>query len=204
MDLEIPAIPSDAPRTDIRPVEHSTPTPPGPAAPPTPDKPAIPERFAGGTPIHGPLPDGRIAVYLLDRSTSMGLDRDTFDTARAALLATVAGQKPGAKFQVIAYQTTAEVLLPGTRGKLLTAGEEMLREIAAAVETLKTEGGSGHDRAVKAALDLGADYVILLTDATDAEVKVIHKALNAATKPVAVYLARAANGKVAEPVALGK
>lgn len=203
-DLDIPAIPPDSPRSDVRPVEHTTPTPPGPVAPSTPDKPTIPEKFAGGKPIHGQLPDGLVVVYLLDRSTSMGLDRDTFDAARAALLATVSGQKPGAKFQVIAYQTTPEVLLPRTRRQLLTASDETLRDITEAVDALKTEGGSNHDKAVRAALELGADFIILLSDATDAEVKVVHKALNAATKPVAVYLARAANGKVAEPVALGK
>lgn len=200
-DLEIPSIPSDPPRTDVRPADYSTPPSPGPVTPP---EPVIPDKFAGGIPIHGPLPDTVVVVYLLDRSTSVGLDRETFDAARAALLATVAGARPGSKFQVITYQTTPEVLLPRSRGKLLTANEQTLREIAEAVGHLKTEGGSSHDKAVRAALDLGADYVILISDATDTELKVVHRAMNAATKRVAVYFARAANGKVAVPVALGK
>ena len=184
--------PDVKPVADIRPVEHTAPAAPvGPAA-----------KFRGGKPLHGPLPDGAVAVYLLDRSASMGLNRDTFAAARAALLATVNGLSPGAQFQVLAYHATATPVLRGTAGKLLVSKVGVLADVADAVAELKAEGGSAHEVGLKAAITLGADYVIWITDASDDELATAKRVLKAATKPVAVYVARAANGTVAEPVEL--
>lgn len=197
-EFPLPAIPPDVtPAADIQPVEPVA--PPSPAAPP----PAVAtSKLGGGKPIHGPLPDGTVAVYLLDRSASMGLNRDTFDAARAALIATVAGTPTGAKVQVLTYHTTATPVLPSGAGKLLVCSEKVTREITAAVAELKAEGNSAHEPGLKAAVALGADYVIWITDASDEELAKATRALKAARKPVAVYVARAANGTVAAPAEL--
>jgi len=197
-DFPLPEFPADMkPVADIRPVEHTAPT-----TPPTPTPAPAAKKLAGGKPIHGPLPDGTVAVYLFDRSASMGLNRDTFDAARAALLATVNETPVGANFQVLTYHTAATPALRGTAGKLLTAGEDVTRRFTEVVVALKAEGDSAHEPALKAAIALGADYIIWITDASDEELAKAARALKAARKPVAVYIARAGNGTVAEPVEL--
>ena len=197
-DFPLPTVPPDVmPATDIQPVEHVTAaktdaTPPIKGA----------AKFRGGKPLHGPLPDGAVAVYLLDRSASMGLNRDTFDAARAALIATASATASGSKFQVLTYHGTATPVLRGTAGKLLVSKDDVLADVADAVAELKAEGGSAHEVGLRAAIALGADYVIWITDASDDELATAKRVLKAATKPVAVYVARAANGTVAEPVEL--
>jgi len=189
-DFPLPTIPPDVkPATDIQPVER--PAPAGPAA-----------KLAGGKPLHGPLPDGAVAVYLLDRSASMGLNRDTFAAARAALIATASATARGSKFQVLTYHETATPVLRGTAGRLLVSKDDVLADVADAVAELKAEGGSAHEVGLRAAMACGADYVIWITDASDDELATAKRVLKAATKPVAVYVARAANGTVAEPVEL--
>ncbi len=197
-DFPLPTVPPDVqPATDVRPVEHVTAAKPD-ATPPI--KGAA--KLAGGKPLHGPLPDGAVAVYLLDRSASMGLNRDTFDAARAALIATATATASGSKFQVLTYHATAAPVLRGTAGKLLVSKDDVLADVADAVAELKAEGGSAHEVGLRAAITLGADYVIWITDASDDELATAKRVLKAATKPVAVYVARAANGTVAEPVEL--
>ena len=197
-DFPLPTVPSDVkPTADIRPVEHVTAAKPDA---PSPVKGAA--KFRGGKSLHGPLPDGAVAVYLLDCSASMGLNRDTFDAARAALLATASATASGSKFQVLTYHGTATPVLRGTAGKLLVSKVDVLADVADAVAALKAEGGSAHEVGLRAALACDADYVIWITDASDDELATAKRVLKAATKPVAVYVARAANGTVAEPVEL--
>lgn len=191
--LDFPG-PDAKPAPAIKAVEHAEPVGP---VPPVPAGGAA--KLGNGKPIHGPLPDGMIAVYLLDRSASMGLNRDTFAAARAALLATVNGLSAGARFQVLAYHSAATPVVKGGAGGLLLARDDVLRQVGEAVAGLKAEGNSAHEAGLKAAVALGADYVIWITDVTDEELAKTKRALKGAAKPVAVYVARAANGVVAEP-----
>lgn len=195
-DFPLPEVPDDpTPVADVRQVGHTAPSEPPAAG-------GAAKRLAGGRAMHGPLPEGTVAVYLFDRSASMGLNRDTFDAARAALLATVAGTPVGAKFQLLTYHAVAIPVLRGTGGRLLTAGDITTRQVTDAVLALTAEGNSAHEPALKAAIALGADYIIWVTDAPHDELANAARALKAARKPVAVYVARAANGTVAEPVEL--
>jgi hypothetical protein len=138
-------------------------------------------------------------VYVLDRSSSMRLTPDTFDAARAAVQASVEGTPDGGRFQVVVYNGSADVLLPGTRGNLLTADDGTRRKLADALADLAPEGRSTHREGLTAALGLKADYVILITDAGADELTDLKAVRKAATKPTAVYLVRAASGKVGRP-----
>ncbi len=183
---------------DVTPIDFRTPVEAAkPAVEPTPVA-KLP--FGRGEPLHGPLPVGKSVVYLLDRSTSMGLTRETFDAARAATLASVLALPGDARFGVIAYGGAAVRLLPG-QGllKKSDAHGELLTE---ALRDLKPEGESRHDRALRAALPLGADMLVFITDAGADELADLRPILKGHGKPVAVSVVRVAAGKVSGPVAL--
>ena len=155
--------------------------------------------FGNGQPVHDPLPAGKSVVYILDRSTSMGLTRETFDAARAATLASVTALPDDAEFQVIAYGGAAARILPG-RG-LLKKSEFLCEALAESLDILKPEGESRHDRALRAALLLGADILIFITDAGDDELVSLRPILKGHGKPVAVSIARVVGGRIAAPQA---
>jgi von Willebrand factor type A domain len=187
---------------DVSPVEFREPTEvpsatssttePMPAAVATPS-------FGTGQPLHGALPAGKSVVYILDRSTSMGLTRETFDGARAALLASVQALPDDGRFQVIAYNGQAVRLLPGR--ELLKKVPESEGQLIAALQLLKPEGDSHHDVALRAALALGGDYLVFITDADDDELKLLRPILKGHVKTVSVSIVRVQAGKVSPPSA---
>jgi hypothetical protein len=152
-----------------------------------------------GQPLHGALEAGKSVVYILDRSTSMGLTRETFDAARASTLASVAALPDDAKFQVIAYNGTAVRLLPGQG--LLKKTERHSDILNEALLELKPEGDSHHDRALRAALPLGADFLVFITDAGEDELASLRPILKGHGKPVSIAIVRVADGKVSAPAA---
>ena len=161
---------------------------------------AAPQRFAGGKVLHGMLPDGRRAVYLLDRSASMGLVRETYEAARAALFATVNGTRPGSSFQILVYNSDVQTLLGGQRNAWLKMDTDITAKLRQALAALEPEGRSRHEVALRAAIAQEADYIIWTTDADDSELTALKPILRSARKPVAVYLCRALAGKVEAPV----
>jgi len=169
-----------------------------PASPPA--IPAAPPRFSEGQTLHGLLPDGRKAVYLFDRSASMGLVQETFEAARAAMFKTIQGTRPGASFQALVYSSDVRTLLGGPRNAWVKMEAETYLSVRRALAALSAEGRSRHDDALRAALAQQADYVIWITDADDSELESLKPILKGNRKPVAVYLCRAGGGKVAAPV----
>lgn len=145
------------------------------------------------------LPAAKSVVYILDRSTSMGLTRETFDAARAAVLTSVSSLPDDSDFQVIAYSGAAERLLPGQG--LLKKSDQLRAVIADALAGLKPEGESRHDRALRAALLLGADALVFITDADENELAALRPILKGHGKPVAVSVVRVQSGRVSAPLA---
>lgn len=187
---------------DVAPVEFRQPTEvpsaTSGAAEPMPGAVAQPS-FGTGLPLHGTLPAGKSVVYILDRSTSMGLTRETFDAARAAMLASVQALPDDGRFQVIAYNGQAVRLLPGR--ELLKKVAESEGQLIAALQDLKPEGDSHHDVALRAALALGGDYLVFITDADDEELKSLRPILKGHAKTVSVSIVRVQAGKVSPPTA---
>ena len=176
---------TDVVSTTVIPSPKTTAPPASPKAVPTPPPGTTP--FGVGTPVHGELPAGRSIVYVLDCSGTMGLD-GKLDRARAAILATLAGQSDEVRTQVVVYRGKAELL---TRSDLI-----------AALTRLEPGGASRHADGVRAALKLDPDYVVLFTDATDAELASVRPLLRGVRTPVAVSVARVSAGRVASPVEL--
>ncbi len=104
-------------------------------------------------------------VYLIDRSSSMGL-HGALATARQQLIASLEQLPATARFQVIVYNRTAEPLLAG-QPDLMTASPENRQRVALQLSTLTAEGGTDHLPALRRALALHPDVVFFLTDADD-------------------------------------
>ncbi len=186
---------------DVSPVEYREPVEePKPAsrpASPTPQPDTVAKSaFGKGIPLHGPLPEGASVVYILDRSTSMGLTRETFDAARAAVLASVSALPTDGRYQVVAYNSRAILLLPGH--VLLKKSDAHDGLLIAALRDLKPEGDSRHEVALRMALALGADHLVFVTDADEDELAKLRPILKGHGKAIAVSVVHVEGRKLAE------
>ena len=98
---------------------------------------------------------------------------------------------------MIAYNGQVTRLLPGK--ELLKKSGRHEERLAEALLELKPEGGSQHDLALRAALVLGADFLVLITDANDDELAALRPILKGHGKPVSLSVVRVESGKVSEP-----
>jgi hypothetical protein len=109
---------------------------------------------------------GQKVVYVLDRSSSMGLER--LATARRELLASLRRLPPTAQFQIIIYNSHADPLL-GQAPALVPATPANIAEAVTCLETVQATGGTRHVPALTAGLYLQPDELYFLTDADDLE-----------------------------------
>jgi hypothetical protein len=109
---------------------------------------------------------GQAIVYVIDRSASMGLN-GALTAAQRELRASLERLPPTARFQVIAYNRSAEPLHVGGRADLLPATPDNKARAAALVAALRAEGGTEHLAALRRALALRPDVIYFLTDADD-------------------------------------
>jgi hypothetical protein len=104
----------------------------------------------------------RRIVFVIDRSVSMGLCGG-LQRARDELRAALRALPPDARFQVIAYNQAAILLLPD----LLPAGPDTVERALQKLDALHAEGRTDHLKALKTALYQRPDVVFLVTDADD-------------------------------------
>ncbi len=150
----------------------------------------------GSSPIHGALSAGQTIVYVLDASGSMG-EWGKFDVARRSLLATLRVQPDSVKFQIVVYSGMAEFPVR-IRGRMpVPATAENVDRAAAALQALGPPAGrSNHLAALRTALELEPDIILILTDAADWP----SASLRAASKRAVVYIARVTSDGVGLPV----
>ena len=164
---------------------------PGANGPPAPLRDPNVTPAAGATPavpaMHGAMKPGQTVVYVLDSSGSMGAE-GKFDAARAALAATLRAQPATVRVQVVVYDGTAYPLL-ASGGGAPPATEANVRALAAKLAALEPRGKSNHLAAVRAALDLRPDVIVLLTDADDLTAAALAPVLASAARPVPVRVA---------------
>lgn len=119
-----------------------------------------------GTPLHG-KPKGPISiVYVLDRSSSMGVDgmlRRACDSIRTSLSQLTAD----CRFQIVAYNGGVDRF----DSRLLLPTVENRERASRWLDALTAEGSSDHVRGFREALSLHSDAVFLLTDADDLDEK---------------------------------
>ena len=125
---------------------------------------STPSRPSGSSFVVVPAVAHRV-VFLLDRSCSMGLS-DALDRAKAELTAALNALPPETSFRVLAYNSTVQPLGDAPPG-LVPANRENVIGALRKLDALLASGPTRHLDAMKAALLLRPDLVILLTDADD-------------------------------------
>jgi von Willebrand factor type A domain len=106
---------------------------------------------------------GQRIVYLIDRSSSMGLS-GCLRAAKGELLACLRQLPASSRFQVLLYNEAAVPLL-GRPGEFLTPGDETLSRVTAALDGVRALAGTDYRQPLRQALDLQADVLFLVTDA---------------------------------------
>src|SRR5262249_22730989 len=101
-------------------------------------------------PMHGAMTAGQSVVYVLDCSRSLG-ELGNLAAAGAALIATLRRHPEGVRFQVVVYNSTARVALPGG---LVPATAANLAAAEAKLVTVEPSGRSNHAEAVRIAAGL--------------------------------------------------
>jgi hypothetical protein len=123
-----------------------------------------PSRAGASAPsiIAAPAQARRIA-YVIDRSLSMGAS-GALSRAKVELIASLRGLPAGARFQVLAYNLSAQPLLSGgwltPDGATLTAVELRLNDLPAS-------GGTDHVGALRQAMLARPDFLFWVTDADE-------------------------------------
>jgi hypothetical protein len=113
-------------------------------------------------PLHGRVKAGQSIVYVLDRSSSMGIN-DLLRAATVALKASLSQLDQKARFQVVAYNGAATPM--GT--ELQPANPENIERATRWLGGLVAEGKSDHVAGFREAVWLHPDAIYLLTDADD-------------------------------------
>ena len=138
----------------------------------------------GAKPLHGNLKSGTTVVYLLDRSSSMGVG-GLLNFATAAIGSSLAQLGPDVRFQVVAYNGGTSQLASGS----LLAHPENVRRASEWLGGLVAEGGSNHIAGFRDALWFQPDVVFLLTDADDLDVKETRAIRSMLRRPIRLNVA---------------
>jgi hypothetical protein len=162
-----------------------------------------PEGGAG----HGPSifqvnGSGRSVVYVIDRSSSMGMSR-ALPAAKRELEASLGRLAEQVRFQVILYNRHAEPLRLQGRYELVPATAENKRAVAELLATLQAVGSTDHLEALRRALELQPEVIFWITDAaelTAAQIQAITRQNQGRTAIHAIELSRLPGGGAAGPL----
>lgn len=116
------------------------------------------------TQFFGAAAQGTKFVYVIDRSASMQF---ALATAKAELLSSLQKLPPTAEFQVVVYDLEPQLLRVNGPYGLMPATKENKQQTARFLDTIRSEGGTDHVKAIKRALTLSPDVVYFLTDADE-------------------------------------
>ena len=114
---------------------------------------------------------GKTLVYLIDTSSSMGLD---LDRAKAVTLASIRQLGPKVTFQLVAYNSTAKACF----SQAMPADEKQIDLAEKWLVGLSAEGRSDHIRGFREAISFRPDALFLMTDADDFDEKEVKKILS--------------------------
>ncbi len=164
---ESPGIPVTLPEPPPSPVQQATPLPQSAnAAAAGLSGPGGGSGTGGGPAIFQVEGRGESVVYVIDRSSSMGLNGG-FSAARRELLASLARLPASVRFQVIVYNRDAVPLRLDGRSELLPATDALKDEAARLLGGLMPAGKTDHLEALRRGLALEPDVLFLVTDADD-------------------------------------
>jgi hypothetical protein len=121
------------------------------------------------TSLFGAVGEGFKFVYVFDRSASMGgSGQESLRAVKAEFSASLKNLDTVHQFQIIFYNERPTVFNPsGSPGRLAFATEKNKERAIRFVESIKADGGTEHEDALKAAIRLKPDVIFFLTDADD-------------------------------------
>ena len=121
------------------------------------------------TAMFGVVGEGYKFVYVFDRSGSMGGDgRSALRLVKAQLIESLKPLDTVHQFQIIYYNHRPVLFNPsGTANRLAFANDENKERVGRLLETIKAEGGTDHESAIRLAIRLEPDVIFLLTDGDD-------------------------------------
>ncbi len=126
-----------------------------------------PSQGKARTKVFGIEAEGYKFVYVLDRSGSMG-ESGALNAAKAELLASLKDLGQVHQFQMVFYNQTPRIAsLAGAPGRLVFGNDRGKEAARRVLDVLTGEGGTDHEKALVAALQLNPDVVFLLTDFED-------------------------------------
>ena len=108
----------------------------------------------------------RSVVFVIDRSISMGLNGG-LDAAKRELHGGLEGLPATTRFQVLLYNRTIEALPSPDRDRLLANTETTRREVLRLVDRTPAQGGTDHVTAIRQAISLRPEAILIVTDADD-------------------------------------
>ena len=108
----------------------------------------------------------RSVVFLVDRSLSMGLC-DGLDAAKAELRACLERLPATTRVQVLFYNRTVESVQTSDADRLLANDEQTRQAVERFAKRMPAEGGTDHVMALRVALALRCDVIVLFTDAEE-------------------------------------
>lgn len=139
---------------------------------------------AGASPLHGALKPGKSIVYVIDRSSSMGVD-GYLRQATDAIKASLAHIGLDVRFQIVAYNGGACQL----GSELWAANPANSAKATHWLDDLVAEGSSHHRSGILEALRMQPDAIFLLTDADDLDEKEVRAIRALFQNPVCLNVA---------------
>ena len=121
--------------------------------------------------IFGVEAEGRRVVYLLDRSASMGeADGAALRAAKREMRSSLEALSDVQQFHLVSYNHRPRAFSPsGSTGRPAFASEAARKEAATFIESIRADGGTDHVAAIRAAMRLGPDLMLLVTDGDEAD-----------------------------------
>lgn len=124
-----------------------------------------------GAAFFGVSAPGRRFVYVIDRSYSMA-ENNALLAAKNELLQSLERLQPGMEFQVIFYNDDPRPLRERKTG-VIPVSLQSIRRAKDEISQFNPAGSTNHEKALRKALELHPDAVFMLTDAEDADEKLI-------------------------------
>ena len=121
------------------------------------------------TSLFGLVGEGYKFVFLIDRSGSMGEEgRNSLRAVKTELIESLKNLDSVHQFQLIFYNQRPVLMNPAGRpGRLAFGTDENKRRAARFLNSIKADGGTNHEAALKMAVRMQPDVVFLMTDADD-------------------------------------
>jgi hypothetical protein len=117
----------------------------------------------GGAAFFGVPVQARSVVFVIDRSISMGINGG-LEAAKRELLASIARLPASTRFQVLFYNREAQTLPTRDKDGLLPNTAETRQQVSDHAGALRAAAGTDHLAALRAALALRPDAILVMTD----------------------------------------